>query len=123
MLGPAMEAFGVRVLYARHADAPPFEVPGVYDREHLAVDMQGGHAPVSTNAVQLAVDLGRFPPGFAPAQGDLVRVQLVDGEAVDWETPPAPTAEIEAYTVADVHRDGERGAVLPLSRRIPDALA
>ncbi len=115
LVGPAIAAFGARVLYGRGA-AADVAVGGIFDRLHLEVGFTDAGAPLTTVRTQVAVRLADFPAGVAPAPGDRVKVALVGSRQVDADAPPAG-AELLAFAVADVQRDGVGGALLILTGR------
>lgn len=111
-LGAAMRFYGAAVLHARGAD-PAFAVPGVFDRRHEIVRFGDDGAPVTVLAPRLGVRLAAYPEGFAPQQGDAVRVAMIGDRQVS-ALPLAAGAVLHDFLVRDVQPDGEGGAVLVL---------
>ena len=115
LVAPTLSVFGARVLYGRGASAD-FAVGGIFDRFHLEAGFSDTGAPITTVRAQVGVGLSAFPAGFAPAPGDRLKVAQIGSQQVDADTPPAG-AELLAFTVADVQRDGAGGALLILTAR------
>lgn len=115
LVAPAMSIFGARVLYGRGASAD-FAVGGIFDRFHLEAGFSDNGAPIATMRAQLGVRLADFPAGFVPAPGDRAKVAHIGSLQVDADAPPAG-ADLLAFAVADVQRDGAGGALLILTGR------
>lgn len=93
-----IETFGDPVLYQPAGGVAFTLALAVYMAPPETFDLGSGEAVASTTAPTLGVNLADFPEGVEPKVGDtLVR------QGVTWR-------------VADVKRDGEGGATLPLHR-------
>ncbi len=72
--GPAMRIVGSRepIVYTRLRDGAVFTVPGVFDRQHIEVGVDGDGAPVTAFRTVVYLRLVDMPGRLPPQQGDRV---------------------------------------------------
>lgn len=110
-LAPCMDIFAATVRHARPAGEFA-TARGMFDRAHVEIGFNEAGAPITAVRTTLGIRLADF--AAVPVPGDRLQVALLGTRQVDIGTVGAT---VDAFTVADVQRDGAGGALLILTGR------